>query len=135
LIIISKKWIMARFKVVEELDVYKVAYTASMEIFQLSKKFPKEETYSLTDQIRRSSRSVCANISEAFNRREYSKSFTNRLVDAKAEAGETKVWIQFCLDSGYIKTDEAKILIDTYGIIISQLVTMINQPDKWTLQR
>ncbi len=80
-----------------ELDVYKIAFDAAMEIFGTSKKFPVEERYSLTDQIRKSSRSVYANVGEVFRKRKYPKSFISKLSDSESEAAETQVWLDFCL--------------------------------------
>jgi four helix bundle protein len=88
-----------------ELDVYKLAFDAAMEIFECSKKFPVEERYSLTDQIRRSFRSVCANIAESFRKKKYPKSFVSKLSDAEGEAAETQVWLQFALKCDYLKND------------------------------
>ena len=90
-----------------ELEVYKKAFGAAMLIFELSKAFPKEETYSLTDQIRRSSRSVCANLAEAWLKRRYKAAFVSKLADAESEAAETQVWIEFALKCGYLKRDES----------------------------
>jgi four helix bundle protein len=80
-----------------ELDVYRVAFDAAMDVFQVSKAFPKEETYSLTDQILRSSRSVCANIAEVWRKRRYEAAFISNLSDADAEAAETQVWLEFAV--------------------------------------
>jgi four helix bundle protein len=86
----------------KELKVYQSAFEAARNIFRLSKKFPKEETYSLTDQIRRSSRSVCANIGEGYRKRVYPKHFTSKMTDADGEATETGIWLDFALDCEYI---------------------------------
>ena len=91
-----------------ELDVYKLAFQVAVEIYKLSSKFPKNETYSLTDQIRRSSRSVCANTAEAFRKRKYPKHFVSKLSDSEAEAAETQVWLDFALEFGYIEGFAAK---------------------------
>ena len=82
-----------------ELEVYQLAFRAAERIFEISKSFPKEETYSLTDQIRRSSRSVCSNLAEAFRKRRYPKSFVAKLTDSEGEAAETQTWIDFALSS------------------------------------
>lgn len=116
-----------------DLKVYIVAFKIAMEIFRLTKKFPKEELYSLTDQIRRSSRSVCANISEAFRKRRYEKSFISKLNDAEAECGETQVWIEFALECGYIDKKAANELYKQYDNIIGMLVNMIKDSHKWIL--
>jgi four helix bundle protein len=117
----------------EDLDVYQMAFDAVMMIFKLSLSFPKEEKYSLTDQIRRSSRSVCANIAEAFYRRKYPRNFSTRLSDAIAEGGETRVWLEFSLKCGYLNAEINEKLQDDYAKIIGKLITMCNQADKWKL--
>ncbi len=90
---------MSSFK---DLIVYKKAFSLSMEIFEVSKGFPKEEKYSLTDQVRRSSRSVCANIGEAYRKRRYPAHFISKLTDSDAENSETQVWIDFAFACKYI---------------------------------
>jgi len=95
--------------------------------------FPPEEKYSLTDQVRRSSRSVCANIGEAFRKRRYSKSFIAKLSDSEAEAAETQIWLDFALEFGYIDNENHAFLYDKYDHILSQLVIMINSPEKWCI--
>lgn len=117
----------------EDLDVYQLAFNAAMTIFEVSLSFPKEEIYSLTDQIRRSSRSVCANIAEAFYRRKYSKNFISHLSIAIAESGETRVWLEFALKCNYIDAENIDKLRDEYAKIIGKLITMCNQTEKWTL--
>jgi four helix bundle protein len=89
-----------------DLKVYQLAYKAAMEIFELSKLFPKEEKYSLTDQIRRSSRSVAANIAEGFRKRQYPKMFVSKLADADGEATETQVWLDFARDCQYLSPEK-----------------------------
>jgi four helix bundle protein len=116
-----------------ELEVYKLAFKCAMEIFEISKSFPKEEIFSLTDQIRRSSRSVCANISEAFRKRRYPKSFIAKLVDSEGEAAETQTWLQFASDCKYMEKNIANCLSEEYDNIIGKLVTMENQSEKWTV--
>ena len=83
-----------------DLDVYRRAFATAMQIFRLSKTFPKDETFSLTDQGRRSSRSVCANLAEAWRKRRYEAAFISKLSDAETEAGETQVWLEFALECG-----------------------------------
>ena len=102
-----------------------------MFIFELSKLFPGEEMYSLTDQIRRSSRSVSGNISEAFRKRRYPKSFVAKLSDAEGEAAETQVWLEYSLKCGYIKEDIYTELDDKYDHIISMIINMISKPQNW----
>jgi four helix bundle protein len=100
----------------------------------LSKRFPVEERYSLTDQIRRSSRSVCANMAEAWRRRRYEGSFLARLNDAEAEAAETQTWLDFALTCGYLTSTETQELYQCYDSILGKLVVMINNPTRWLLK-
>ena len=118
-----------------ELEVYKKAFDAAMLIFQLSKKFPKEETYSLTDQIRRSSRSVCANLAEAWRKRRYKAAFIAKLSDAESEAAETQVWLEFATKCSYLQHDRASGLYQAYDEILRMLVAMINKPQSWVISR
>ena len=104
-----------------------------MEIFALSKCFPKEETFSLTDQIRRSSRSVSGNLAEAWRKRRYEKAFVAKLSDAEGEAAETQVWLDYGLACQYIDEKEHDELFRKYNSILGMIVTMIINPDKWTL--
>lgn len=115
----------------KELDVYKIAFEASMEIFNLTKKFPKDERYSLSDQIRRSSRSVCANLAEAFRKRKYPKSFIAKLNDCEGEAAETQVWLDFALECNYINNETYKPLYEKYDHVLGKLVNMSLNPEKW----
>ena len=117
------------------LDVYKRAFDAATEIFELSQGFPKQETYALTDQIRRSSRSVCANLAEAWRKRRYVAAFINKLSDAEAEAAEAQVWIEFAVHCGYLERECGRTLYATYGQIIGTLVGMINHPETWTISK
>ena len=122
-----------KIKTHEDLEVYQIAFKAAMEIFELSKKFPVEEKYSLTDQIRRSSRSVCANIAEAWRKRRYQAAFIAKLSDSEAEAAEVQVWLKFAVECGYLEIDMGRNLYRNYNHIIGSLVNMINNPDKWIL--
>src|SRR5207249_768741 len=97
-----------------DLDIYQRAFGTAMEVFELSKAFPKEETYSLTDQIRRSSRSVSANIAEAWRKRRYEAAFISKLNDAETEAAETQVWLEFAVSCGYLSSDIGQELHQTY---------------------
>jgi four helix bundle protein len=115
------------------LDVYQLAFDAAMEIYELSKRFPVEEKYSLTDQIRRSSRSVCPNLAEAWRKRRYKAAFLAKLNDCEAEAAETQVWIKFAVKCRYLKSISGRKLYETYNQILGSLVKMINTPDNWTL--
>ena len=99
----------------------------------MSKKFPSEERYSLTDQIRRSSRSVCANLGEAWRKRRYKAAFIAKLSDSEAEAAETQIWIEFAVKCNYLNREEGKRLYLNYNSIIGKLVTMINNPNNWTI--
>jgi four helix bundle protein len=119
----------------KELDVYKHAFNAALEVYKLTMSFPNAEKYSLTDQIRRSSRSVCANIAEAFRKRRYDKHFVSKLSDAKSEAAETQVWIEFAFAHKYINGEIFEILLDKYEHIIAMIVKMQNQSSKWSIQQ
>jgi four helix bundle protein len=117
----------------QDLEVYRKAFEAAMQIFEISKQFPKEETYSLTDQIRRASRSVCANIGEAWRKRRYEAVFVSKLNDAEAEGAETQTWLEFAVRCGYVKPEVGRALFRIYDEIISMLVSMINKPGIWIL--
>ena len=124
---------MEKIRTHRELNVYKIAFSKAMDIYKITLKFPREEVYSLTDQIRRSSRSVCANISEAFRRRKYPKSFSNKLNESEAEAGDTQNWLDFSLACGYISKEIHMKLDKEYDNIIGMLVNMQNYPEKWSI--
>ena len=112
----------------EDLEVYQMAFDAAMKIFELSKKFPVEERFSLTDQIRRSSRSVCANLAEGWRKRRYEAAFVAKLNDCEAEAAETQVWIKFAVKSNYLDVELGRELYATYNRVLGGLVSMINNP-------
>jgi len=116
-----------------DLLVYQRAFAAAVEIHELSGAFPREEIYSLTDQIRRSSRSVCANIAEAWRKRRYEKAFISKLSDAEAEASETQVWIEFAVTFGYLSRDSGNALYKTYDETLGTIVGMINHPETWVI--
>jgi len=116
-----------------DLDVYQVSFDIAMQIFQKSKSFPLEERYSLTDQVRRSSRSICANLAEAWRKRRYEASFVSKLSDAEAEAAETQVWIEFAVRCGYMETKTGEELLISYENIIGKIITMINNFQPWLL--
>ena len=116
-----------------DLEVYQQAFATAMTIFEASQAFPKEETYSLTDQIRRSSRSVCANIAEAWRKRRYPLAFVSKLSDSEAEAAETQTWLQFAVKCRYLSAQEARTLYKDYDGIIGMLVSMITHPESWKL--
>jgi four helix bundle protein len=118
----------------KELDVYKSAMEAAMGIYQITKGFPSEERYAMVDQIRRSSRSVCSNIAEAWRRRRYKAAFINKLNESESEAAETQVWLEFSLRCGYIDQETCARLDDRYDHIMSQLVIMIGDADSWIVK-
>jgi len=114
-----------------DLKVYQLAYRLAMEIFQETKSFPKEEKYSLTDQIRKSSRSVAANIAEAWKKRRYEKAFVSKLVDSASEAGETEVWLDISKDAGYLSQERYEYLLGKYNEVNKMLYSMIDKPGKF----
>lgn len=114
-----------------ELRVFQLAFKSAMLIFHLSKGWPPIERFSLTDQIRHASRSVCGNIGEAWRKRRYPASFVSKLSDSDGEAGETLVWLDFAKECRYLAETDWKGLRDSYDHIRAQLVTMINQSDQW----
>lgn len=115
----------------DQLRVYQRSFQAAMMIFELTKSFPKDELYALVSQIRRSSRSVTANIAEAFRKRRYPRSFIAKLSDAEAEAAETITWLEYSLKCNYVETDSIQQLQQDYDQIIGMLVRMIRQADNW----
>lgn len=117
----------------QELDVCKAAFEAAMDIFVASRKFPKEETYSLTDQVRRSSRSVCSNLAEAWRKRRYEAAVISKLNDAEGEAAETQTWIEFAVRSEYLDREYGKKLFQTYDSVIAMLLTMANSSSVWCM--
>jgi four helix bundle protein len=119
----------------EDLEVYRLAFEAAKSIFELSKKFPPEERYSLTDQIRRSSRSVCANLAEAWRKRRYQAAFLSKLNDSEAEAAETQTWLRFAVESRYVAGDVVRPLLVAYDNILGKLVQMIVNPRPWLMTR
>ena len=114
-----------------DLKVYQLGYTLSMEIFRETRSFPKEEIYSLTDQIRRASRSIGAGIAEAWRKRRYEKSFVSRLVDSWAEEAEVEVWLDTAYDCGYISKDRHAYFREKYEEVSKMLYSMIEQPEKF----
>ena len=115
----------------KDLVVFKKAYSLSMDIFEISKSFPNEEKYSLTDQIRRSSRSVCANFGEAYRRRKYPAHFQSKLADCDAENTETEIWIKFAFDCKYIDEIKFEDLKNRCAEGGKMLGYMINNPEKY----
>lgn len=118
----------------KDLNVYNLAFETAMKIFNLTKSFPKSEQYSLTDQILRSSRSVAANIAEAWRQRKYEKMFISKLSIAEAEAAEVQVWLDFSLECKYLDPGDHERLFGNYEHIISMLVKMIKSKHQWTFQ-
>ena len=116
----------------KELEVYQTAFEAAMRIYMLSRDFPTEEKYSLTDQIRRSSRSVCTNLAEGFRKRKYPKAFVSKLSDAEGEAAETQTWIDFSMRCNYLSEADHADLYNTYDRIIGKLVNMGLHPENWS---
>ena len=116
---------------VKELHVYQLAYNSAMEVFRQSRSFPTDERYSLISQIRRSSRSVAANIAEGYRKRQYPAMFSSKMADADAEATETGVWLDFARDCGYLKPDDYRQLTAACEDIGRMLHVMVNEPDKF----
>ncbi len=122
---------MGKIESFKDLVVYQKAYKLAMEIFEISKSFPVEEKYSLTDQIRRSSRSVTSCLAESWSRRRYPKSFVNKLIDSLGEENETETWLDYSRDSKYITIPKFTELMNGYDEVRKMLISMINNPDKW----
>ena len=124
---------MNRITHFRELNVYQNALAAVLEVHELTKAFPTEERYSLTDQIRRSSRSVCANLAEAWRKRRYRAAFIAKLSDCEAEAAETQVWLEIAMRIDLITNAQFEELDRKYDKIIGMLVRMLNTPEKWII--
>ena len=122
---------MGNYKGFRDLIVYQKSYALALEISRITKKFPKEEQYVLTDQIRRSSRSVPSNIAEAWVKRKYPKSFVSKLLDALAEESETEVWLDMSKDFEYIDIQLHDSLLERYQEVAKMLSSMINTPEKF----
>lgn len=122
---------MAKISTHKDLRVYQLAFELSMKIYKVSKSFPVEEKYSLTDQVRRSSRSVCANLAEAFRKRRYPKNFVSKLSDC--EAAETQVWLDFAFECEYIDSEFYNEMCKQYDMVLGMLVKMIVEPEKWSI--
>jgi len=120
-----------RLRSVRELEVYKLAFDTAMETFEISKSFPKEETYSLTDQVRKSSRSIFTNLSEGWRKRKYKAVFINKLSDAGQEAAETQTWLEFALACKYIDDEMFEKLDEKYEYIFAMLFTMELKADSF----
>lgn len=126
---------MQRIRSHKDLKVYQLSYKLAMEIFEITKTFPKEEKYSLTSQIRNSSRSVTANLAEAFRKRRYKNAFIAKLSDSEGESAETQTWIDYARDCKYITSETCERLNLEYEHVIGMIVTMIHSPEKWTVGR
>lgn len=107
---------------------------AAMQLFELTKAFPSEEKFSMVDQMRRSSRSVCANLAEAWRKRRYQGHFVSKLSDAESEAEETRVWLEFAFRCGYMSQARSEEMDDAYDKIIGQLVKMMSSAEQWTIR-
>ena len=118
----------------KNLEIYKMAFDGAMKIFEVSKKFPAEERYSLTDQIRRSSRSVCANFAEGWRKRRYEAAFVAKLNDCEAESAETQTWIEFAVKCNYLDIEIGRELYGTYNQVLCGLVNMINNSSHWLMR-
>ena len=118
----------------KELKVYKAAYELSMEIFEISKTWPPEEKYSLTEQLRRSSRSVCSNLREAWAKRRYEAHFISKLTDADGENSETDTWLDFAKDCGYLEEKEYKRLSEKSREVGKMLGSMLRNPEPFILR-
>lgn len=114
-----------------DLEVYQRAFTGAVKIFEITKKFPAEEKYSMVDQIRRSSRSVCSNLAEAWRKRKYRAVFVNKVTDAMSEASETQSWLEFSLACKYISDELFKELDEEYEKIILMLNSVEKNADKF----
>ncbi|WP_163712852.1 four helix bundle protein [Mangrovibacterium lignilyticum] len=126
---------MDKIKSHKDLNVYQEGFKAAIRIHEISKSFPAEEKYSLTDQIRRSSRSVCANLAELWRKRRYPKNFVSKLTDVEAEASETQVWLDFAHSFNYISYEEHQLLYDRYEHIIAMLINRCSNPERWSFKQ
>jgi four helix bundle protein len=115
----------------KSLRVYEIGFALAMDIFEVSRRFPKEERYSLTDQIRRSSRSVCVNVAEAYRKRRYEKHFISKLTDSDAENAESQSWLEFAYACNYIDLDTKEKLIKKSQEVGKLLNFMINNPGRF----
>ena len=123
---------MATIKSCRDLHVYQTAMEAAMRIFEITKGFPPEERFAMVDQVRRSSRSVCANIAEAWRKRRYKPHFILKLSDAEGEAEETRVWLEFAHRCRYLNDAQFREIDDCFDKILGQLGRMLADPGKWT---
>ena len=121
----------AKLRGYRDLKVYQLAFRLAMEIFDLSKRFPQDERYSMTSQIRRSSRSVAANIAEGFRKRQYPGMFASKMADSDAEATETQVWLDFAHECGYLSSEERKRLVSGYEELGKMIASMMRNAEKF----
>lgn len=124
---------MAKITSHKDLRVYQRSFDLGMRVFEITKRFPNDEKYSLSDQVRRSARSVSGNIAEAWRKRRYLKSFVAKLTDSEGEAAETQVWLDYALACGYLDEETHSSMVNEYDQLLGMLVTMIINPDKWSL--
>jgi four helix bundle protein len=129
------RWVVKKIISHCDLEVFQKAFTVAMELFEISKSYPKEERYSLTDQMRKASRSVCANLAEAWRKRRYQGAFISKLSDAEGECAESQVWVQFSVKCGYLERDTGARIYTTYDEILRTIVGMINHPETWILSK
>jgi four helix bundle protein len=125
---------MPNIRSYRELRVYQSAVDAAMRIYELTKRFPADERFSMVDQMRRSSRSVCSNIGEAWRKRRYPPHFASKLSDSEAEGEETRVWLELAFRCNYISQNEMQELDSIYDGILAQLVHMIDHKHQWTIR-
>ena len=125
---------MQNIRSYKDLRVYRAAIEAAMRIFELTKHFPSEQRFSMVDQMRRSSRSVCSNIGEAWRKRRYPAHFASKLSDSEGEAEETRVWLELAFRCGYMSKADADELDRDYNGILAQLVRMIDHPEQWSIR-
>lgn len=126
---------MQNIRSYKELRVYQAAIDAAMRVFEITKRFLPEEKFSMVDQMRRASRSVCSNIDEAWRKRCYPAHFRSKLIDSEGEAEETRVWVELALRCGYISKTEANEIDQTYYGIPGQLFRMIDHPEQWAIRK
>lgn len=125
---------MSTIKHYRELNVYQNGMNWIVKLFEITRTFPPDERFSLTDQIRRSSRSVCANLAEAWRKRRYQAAFVAKLSDAETEAAETQVHAEVAWRCGYISEQQFKEIDEAYDHILGQIVKMTDQPEKWLIR-
>ena len=125
---------MPNIRSYKELRVYQTAIDAAMRIFEITKRFPPEEKFSMVDQMRRASRSVCSNIGEAWRKRRYPAHFCSKLGDSEGEAEETRVWVELAFRCGYLSQTETNEIDKTYDGILGQLVRMIDGSEQWKIK-